>query len=290
MSEEFKEVIRHINRAKAYVNKFEAIRTMQCIVDALELLMKSNSIFGRERFELEILLGEVLRTLASMDEMRNIFPKGLSYKKGQEKTLHGILTKVLKTISEAIEKAEIDKFRKRKNEIDRYMLQGQKLLDEKNFIEARKVLRRTQELFADEPGINQDIGQRLFKAGLAPEALEFFEAAIRQDNRDPRPYSYMINVQESLGELEKAEHYVKEAFKNFGGNERIYLRMAQLAVKLRKWDEAFDAAQQVLELNPYSQEAMEVMKQAKPRVFGRGADGQAAGGQGGSGQPIKFDI
>lgn len=289
MSEEFKEVIRHINRAKAYVNKFEAIRTMQCLVEALDLLMKSNSIFGRERFELEILLGEVLRTLTSMDEMRNIFPKGLTYKKGQERSLHDILTKVLKTISEAIEKAEIDKFRKRKNEIDRYILQGQKLLDEKNHIEARKVLRRAQELFADEPGINQDIGQRLFKAGLAAEALEFFEAAMRQDNRDPRPYSYIINVQEALGELEKAEHFVKEAFKNFGGNERIYLRMAQLAIKMRKWDEAFDSAQQVLELNPFSEEAKEILKQAQPRVFGRGGGGKAEGG-GSPGQPIKFNI
>lgn len=287
MSEESKEVIRHINRAKAYVNKFDSIRTMQCLLDALDQLTKTNNIFGRERFEIEILLGEVLRLLSAMEEMRNIFPRGLTYKKGQERSLHTILSKVLKTINEAIEKAELEKLRKRKNEIDRYLLQGQKLLDEKNMIEARKVLRRAQELFADEPGIHQDIGQRLFKAGLAQEALEFFEAAIRQDNRDSRPYTYLINSLEVLGELEKAEHFVKEAFKIFGGNERIYVRWAQLAQKMRKWDDAFDAAQSALEINPHSREAREIMKQVQPRVFGGGSDGKRVVG---SGQPIKANI
>lgn len=287
MSEEYKEVIRHINRAKAYVNKFDSIRTMQCVVDALEQLMKSNNIFGREKFEVEILLGEVLRLLTSMEEMRSIFPKGLTYKKGQEQALHTTFTKVLKTINEAIEKAEMEKVRKRKNEIDRYLLQGQKLLDEKNHIEARKVLRRAQEMFEDEPGIHQDIGQRLFRAGLAAEALEFFEAAMRQDNRDPRPYTYLINALEIMGELEKAEHFVKEAFKNFGGNERIYVRWAQLAVKMRKWDDAYDAAQSALGLNPHSREAQEIITQVQPRVFGRGPDGKRVTG---SGQPLKVNI
>lgn len=287
MSEESKEAVRHINRAKAYVNKFDAIRTMQCLIDALELLTKANNIFGRERFEIEILMDEVLRLLTAMEEMRNIFPSGLKYKKGKERVLHGLLTKVLQTITEAIEKAEIDKIRKRKNEIDRYLLQGQKLLDEKNHIEARKVFRRAQELFADEPGIHQDIGQRLFRAGLAVEALEFFEAAMKQDNRDPRPYTFMINSLEVMGELEKAEHFVKEAFKNFGGSERIYVRWAQLAEKMRKWDDAFDAAQSALESNPHSREAQAIIKRVKPRVFGRGEDGKR---QPSSGQPIKFNI
>lgn len=286
MSEESKEILRHINRAKAYVNKFDSIRTMQCLLDALDQLMKTNNIFGREKFEIEILLGEVLRMLTAMEEMRNIFPRGLTYKKGQERPLHATLSKVLKTINEAIEKAEIEKVRKRKNEIDRYLLQGQKLLDEKNMIEARKVLRKAQELFADEPGIHQDIGQRLFKAGLAQEAVEFFEAAMRQDNRDPRPYTYLINALESMGELEKAEHFVKEAFKIFGANERIYVRWAQITMKMRKWDDAFDAAQSALGINPHSREAQEVIKVAQPRVFGRGPDGKRVA----SGQALKANI
>jgi len=286
-SEEFREIVRNINRAKAYVNKFEAIRTMQVVVEALEQIMKATNIFGRERFEMEILLDEVLRTLSAMDEMRNIFPKGLTYKKGQERHLHAVLTKVLKTIDEAIERAELDKQRKRKNEIDRYILQGQKLLDEKDHVEARKVLRRAQDLFADEPGISQDIGQRLFKAGLSVESLEFFELAMRQDSRDPRPYTYLINALEAMGELERAEQIVKEAFKHFGASERIYLRMAQIALKLRKWDDAYDAAQEALQLNSFSKEAEEIIRQAQPRIFGRGPDGNPAPR---SDKPVKLNI
>ena len=272
MSAEYKEIMRHINRAKSQVSKMNAIKAMGCVVTCLDE-MASVQLMGREKMEVEILLGEVLRGLSDHPDVRHMFPKGLVYQKGKEKHLRAQLTAVLNEINRAIEQAELNKMRAKVNKIDQTILTGQKLLDENNPLDARKVFRRVQEDYGTEPGVMHDMGARLLKAGLAPESIEYFEEAIKLDARDSRPYVHMVMAYEAIGELDKAEHMLKETLKNFGNNDRVYIRLAKVYLQKRKWSEAYDAAQSALGVNEFNRDAKKIIKQVEPRIFtNRGAN------------------
>ncbi len=269
MKEDAKAIREHVARAKAYASRFEILKTLSSLCDALKML-NTSTVFGREKFEVEILIDEVLRTLSGMSQLKSIFPNGLSLKKGQEAKLYKTLRAIHDKIQTAIEQAEMEKMREYKLSIDKAILAGQKLLDAKNFVEAKRIFRKAADKFADEPGIDQDIGGRLIRAGLPQDALEYLEAAIQKDPRDPRPYTHLVMAYEMLGELEKGIELTRDALRNFGPNDRTYLIQARLFFKLKKWDEAFDAAEAALAINPLAAAAQKIIDKVKPRIFGKG--------------------
>ncbi|WP_029897410.1 hypothetical protein [Desulfohalovibrio reitneri] len=275
MKAEVKEIKEHVARAKAHVTKHDVVRTLDALIDALTGLSKAKQMYGREKFEVEILIDEVLRTLSAQSHMKNLFPKGLTFKRGQEKNLLATLTKLRDRINSAIEKAEQEKMRAYKLSIDEAVLGAQKLLDEGSQDEARRAFRKAADKFADEPGLLQDVGSRLLRGRLVQESVEYLNAAIEQDPRDPRPYTHLVNALEHLGELERAEDVTKNALRNFGPNDRTYTILARIHMKKKEWDEAYDMAQAAMDINPFASEAEKIAKQVKPRIFGRDKNGQS---------------
>jgi tetratricopeptide (TPR) repeat protein len=267
MRDKIKTIKEHIARAKAYAGRMDVIKTLDSLAAALKVYLVTPAV-GRDKAEIEILFAELMRTLNGMSQMKSLFPSGLSFKRGQEKQFLELVTKTNERIRSAIGRAEVSKVRTYKNSIDKAILAGQKLLEEKNLVEARKIFRRASEEFASEPGVFQDIGSRLLMAGMVQESVEYLERAIETAPRDPRPYGFLVAAYEALGELEKAEVAVKNALKNFGPSDRIYLRMAKLYLKMKRWDDAYNSAEAALSLNPLSREAKKVMDQVEPRIFG----------------------
>ncbi|MFW5489275.1 MAG: tetratricopeptide repeat protein [Desulfovibrio sp.] len=285
-----KTIREHVARAKAYASRFEILKTLSSLCDALKLL-NTSKVFGREKFEIEILIDEVLRTLSGMPQLKSIFPNGLSLKKGQEAQLYKTLRTVHDKIQSAIEKAEMEKMRAYKLSIDKAILTAQKFLDEENFADAKRIFRKAADKFADEPGIDQDIGGRLLRAGQAKDALEYLETAIEKDSRDARPYTHLVMAYEMLGELDKGIELTKDALRNFGPNDRTYLIQARLFFKLKKWDEAFDAAEAALAINPLANSAQKIIDKVKPRIFGKGKGvSQVKGKDGREKKVYTFDL
>ncbi len=97
-------------------------------------------------------IDEVFRQLLAMEELKRVLPRGLKYVKGQEKKLAAMLMKIHDTIKNALEKAAVEKVRKQKNQIDKFVLAGQKFLMEKNVKEAKKYFRKITEAFPEERG------------------------------------------------------------------------------------------------------------------------------------------
>lgn len=269
MKENVKEIKEHVARAKAYANKYDIVRSLGSLCDALRVLTTSQ-VVGREKFEIEILINEVLATLSGMSQLKSIFPNGISLKKGQEKPLLKRLSVLHAKIKEAIENAEREKMRAYKVSIDKAILGAQKLLDKGDEAEAKKAFRKAADKFSKEPGVFQDVGSRMLKGGLIQESIEYLEAAIEQDPRDARPYGYLVTALEGLGELEKAEEVTKDALRNFGPNDRTYLILARLYMQMKKWDEAYDAAKAALDHNEFCKEAKKIMDKVAPRIFGKG--------------------
>jgi tetratricopeptide (TPR) repeat protein len=268
MNSETKVIKEHIARAKSYANRYELLKTLSSLCEALELLLQSQ-VFGRDKFEIGILIDEVLRILTSHDSFRELLPAGISFKKGQEKNLYLTLKKIHDHVKNLIEKQELEKTREKMHTIDQLLLEGQAKLDEGETVEARRLFQKVTERFEqDIPGLNVDAGQRLVKAGQFNDAIPFLERSIELDPKDPRPWGLLVTCYEAQGDLDKAVEVIKDVMRRHGANESIYLRFARVLLKQRKWSEAFDACQEAMKFNPYSPEAHKIADKIGPRIFG----------------------
>ncbi len=262
-----KTIKEHIARAKAYVGKQDVLRSLHSLCEALGGLLKAQ-VFGREKFEIIILIEEVMRLLNQYPEVKEAAGGDLTFPKGQEKTLYLGLRRLLASIQETRARGKQEATRAQKMDLDELILAGQAHLNQKNFLEARKFFRRATERYPEERGVLVDVGQRLLKAGQFVEAVEYLERGLERDPTDSRSYTHLVTCFEALVEDEKAEEMLTTILKRFGGNESVFLRLAKLHLKRRKFSEAYDAADQALAKNPLSRDAVKILDAVGPKLYG----------------------
>lgn len=264
-----KSIKENIARAKSYGQRKDYMRCLHALSLSLDELA-SSQVFGREKIEIGILIDEVFRQLMGMEELERVLPRSLKYVKGQEKKLAAVLMKIHDTIKNALEKAAVEKVRKQKNQIDKFVLVGQKFLMEKDVKEAKKYFRKITEAFPEERGLLQDVGSRLVKSGFPSEGVEYLERSIVKIPSDSRPYISLLTAYEMMGEQDKALEVIKDIVRRFGANESIYIRQAKLFLGKRMYTEAYDAAAAALKANPLNREAKKISDKLGPKIFGRG--------------------
>ncbi|MBN2140280.1 MAG: tetratricopeptide repeat protein [Desulfovibrionaceae bacterium] len=261
-----KSIKEHIARAKASIQRKDYLKALKSLCTALELLVQSN-VFGREKFEIGILLSEVLRDLMGVPAISRLFSKPLAYEKGKEKALYRTLRRLHDKMKQAIEDALLQRKRNEYGQLDEMIIAGQEYLAKKEPLEARKLFRKAAEQFPDVPGLLSDLGGRLTRAGLFQEALEYLKRALEADVLDSRAYSYMVMCYEGLGDMPKAEEVIRSVLKRFGANEVLSLRLAKIALDRRNWSEAYEQAEAVLASSPMNTEARRILRAAKAKVF-----------------------
>jgi Flp pilus assembly protein TadD len=265
MNSQARDVKEHFGRAKAYIAKPDAVRALLAYREGLKGLAQG-LVVGRDRIELDVFAGEALRSLNRDDEVRRFAAGELVYAKGQEKQLYLDMTELARKIQAARDKFREGEVRSRKNEIDRLVLKVQQHLAARQLIEARRLIRRLIEEYADEPGLCTDVGTRMMRSGFPEEAIEFLQRAIEQNPRDARPYGGLAMIYEQTGRYDEAEALLKAAAKQFGAGPRIFLRLARLYKLTRRFPEAFDAARTAVELDPSQREAAQIEAEMRARL------------------------
>ncbi len=272
-----KAVREQIARSKFHLQRKDVLRSLRMLAQALEMLAGAQ-IFGRERIEIGILLEEALRLILEQESIKRVLPGGLPYKKGQERELAASLTRMADALETVLEKARLEERRRALAELDNLVLAGQAELDKKQPLDARKHFRKAMELYGEEPGLCVDLGNRLMLAGLAAEAMDYFQKSIELAPNDGRAYAFLAQCLDSLGEGPKAEEVVKAAMRRFGPTEAQYVRLAKGALERKAWDEALVNAQAALGLNPASRDAKRHAEAASAHIYGD-AQGYLKAGQ-----------
>lgn len=278
-----KEIREDIARSRAYANKNDYLRTLECLASAIKGLVTSQ-IFGAEKFEIHAHLDEALRDLNKMKMIKKLFPAGLKYQKGKEKSFHQTLTRLHKKLGQAMEKARVTKLRKRLAVLDDNMIKAANLVKADNKLEARKLFRKISEYFQDIDGIDSDIGNRLTNFGMFAEAVEYLKKTLEGHQNDVRAHNALILCYEGMNEVDKAMEAIKNAMRYIGASEGLYLRMAKLHLAKREWGEVYNNAKSAMDKNPLNAEAKKLMKQAEPRVFS-GTSGKATSKTAAKGKP-----
>ncbi len=184
-----KEIREDIARSRAYAKKNDYLKTLSCLASAIRGLVTSQ-VFGAEKYEIQSHLVEALRDLNKMKMIRKLFPDGLKYQKGKEKAFYQTLDRLHKKLGEAMEKARVDRLRKRLAVLDGNLIKAAQLVKAGTPIEGRKLYAKISEYFADIEGIDSDIGNRMVSMGLFQESVPYLRKALDKQNR-PSPPSRM---------------------------------------------------------------------------------------------------
>lgn len=261
-----KEIREDIARSRAYAKKNDYLKTLSCLASAIKGLVTSQ-VFGAEKYEIQSHLVEALRDLNKMKMIKKLFPAGLKYQKGKEKAFYLTLEKLHKKLGQAMEKARLDKMRKRLAVLDGNLIKASQLIKAGSPIEARKLYAKISEYFADIDGIDSDIGNRMVTLGLFQESVPYLKKALEKQNNDARAHNALILAYEGMHETEQGIAAIKDAMRWLGPSENLYLRMAKLSLEKSDWGEVFNNAKAALDRNPLNTEAAKLMKRAEPKIF-----------------------
>lgn len=270
-----KQAKEHIARAKGALGKADAVKAMQNGFEAARIL-KSGKIFGRERFEVDVLMNEFVVEYNKNPEVRSHFTsRGIHatpycrYERGKEKALMDFFQETIEAFRLEEEKEENKQAEKRENTKQKWLDQAQKLLDEGDTAKAKIYLRRVADTYGDEPGVLTDVGARLLGAGLFFEAGEVLEEAFEKNQKDSKALAYAVKAYRNAREFPKMEKLYKTALKVFGSHPKTLLNMAKMYLDWHKWDEAYNHAKQAYDGDRNLSEAKEIMETTGKRIFTR---------------------
>ncbi|MEW5774202.1 MAG: hypothetical protein AB1916_11840 [Thermodesulfobacteriota bacterium] len=264
----------NVARASRDLLKGDMTKAVGFCCDALKIMIES-TIFGKEKFEVEVHLQEFLKEFNQNPEVKAYFAAKevhtspyVRFARGEERKLLAALSVVLGDLQEAeVQSVEGEKQRQA-DEIRDTLDQGQQLLDSKELPKAKAVLKRLVEKYPKEEGLKTDVGGRLLKAGLFFEAGEILEQAISENPKDSKALALAVQAYKSAREFAKMEVLYKFALKTYGSHPRTLLHMAEMYFEWNKWDDAYNFAKQAYDADNSLDKAKEIMDTTAKRIFG----------------------
>lgn len=263
-----KSIKEDIARATGYARRAEDIKALECASRAFEVFATTKTVVGRAKFELEILLGDMLRELDHLPEIRKRLDKPLAYKRGQEAFYAKALGAMARHVVQARDADAIQRESERRRHLDETLDKARQLLADKNLPVARRVLAVTCEQHAAIPGVYTAAAAILSEAGLHADAVPMAEKGIESDPKDAQAYRIATEACAVIGENAKAADLLREALRQFGAHPRTYITLARVLYKQGKWDQAYDAARAALDRDPELEDAREMVALTEKKVLG----------------------
>ncbi len=253
------EVKNLLGRGKAYLNKKEIIKGIMAICEAMKLFMKSN-IHGKERIEIEILMGEVAQIISTIPEIKEYLPANFGYSKGGEKKflldLVGIIKKIAKEIEEGRNKEEEKKSKEQKKKELFDILQ--EYLMKKDYMDAATVIKKIFSEYGADPAVIVDVAKRFYSSGNYDKTIHFCKQALNKNPKDMNALRLLINAYRCKKDYESAEKCYKKALEFFGEHGNIYFNLSKLYKEWDKGEEAREAIQKAIKLEPDNKEYKEL--------------------------------
>lgn len=263
----------YISRAQASLRRDHVLKSLDAAVGALGLMI-SNRFFGKEKFETEVLMQELIKHLNNHQEIKDYFHARkvfatpfLRYSPGGEAKILPKIKELQQAFLGHMEAREEAEKADRVAEKERLLTKGQELLDAGQAARGKGYLRRVVEHFGSEAGIITEIGRRMLAAKLYPEAAEILEQGIERFPADSKAYALAIQSYTKLQEYEKAEAVFLRALRQFGAHPRTHLNMSRLYLEWRRYDKAYDFAKMAYDKDSSLTDAQTVMEQAGRRIF-----------------------
>ena len=263
-----KSVKEDISRAIGYARRFIAIKALTAGASAFAAYANSTAIIGRAKFELEILLLDMLRELELVPDIKAQLRAPFKFKKGAEKKFAMALAALAMHLEKLEKKAQDTAIHENLKRIAMIFDKAQEAIREKNMPAARRVLSSVCEQNSTEPGIYTKAAKMFADAGLHPDVIPFVEKAMEVNPRDATAFSLAVESCRQIGELEKAEKFLRDALRFFGAHPKTYVSLARVLYQMGRWDQAYDAARAAYDRDSSLAEAKEILDLTERRVMG----------------------
>lgn len=269
-----KMVRENIARASRDLLKGDMARAVGFCCDALKIMIES-TIFGKEKFEVEVHLQDFLKEFNQHSDVKAYFAAKdihttpyVRFARGEERKLLAAFAAVLTDLQQAEAQTAEGAKQIQADDIRDTLDQGQQLLDSKEMPKAKAVLKRLVEKYPSEEGLKTEVGGRLLKAGLFFEAGEILEQAISENPKDSKALALAVQSYKSAREFTKVEVLYKFALKTYGTHPKTLLHMAEMYMDWNKWDDAYNCAKQAYDADSSLDKAKEIMDATAKRIFG----------------------
>ena len=263
-----KSVKEDISRATGYARRMEAVKALRCAGRAFDGFAGSSRIMGRAKIELEILLGDMLRELELVPEIKGLLRGSFVFKRGSEQQFALALAAVAMRVEHLRQADEEKALDDRLARIATAFDKARQALRESSLPMARRVLSSVCEHNPLEPNIWTNAAKVLAEAGLHADAIPFAEKALEINPKDAVACGLAVEACRSIGELPKAESLLRAALRSFGAHPRTFVSLAKVLYQMGKWDQAYDAARGAFDRDPSLDEAREILELTEQRVMG----------------------
>lgn len=269
-----KMVRENVARASRDLLKGDMARAVSFCCEALRIMIES-TIFGKEKFEVEVHLQDFLKEFNQHPDVKAYFAARdvhttpyVRFARGEERKVLGTMSAILSELQHAETRNAEDEKQRKAEDIRDTLDQGQQFLDSRELPKAKAVLKRLVEKYPQEEGLKTEVGGRLLKAGLFFEAGEILEQAIAENPKDSKALSLAVQSYKSAREFPKMEALYKFALKTYGSHPRTLLHMAEMYLEWSKWDDAYNYAKQAHDADGSLDRAREIMDATAKRIFG----------------------
>ncbi|MBL8721644.1 MAG: zinc-ribbon domain-containing protein, partial [Myxococcales bacterium] len=133
----------------------------------------------------------------------------------------------------------------------RALLKQEKALDAKNLLLPIK-----DPPFAGEIGFWLGQAEEKLSPDKPQEAMKIYEAAIKAQPGEARPYVALAHLQTKAGKVEDADSTLTQAVKSVPPSERLYLSIGELRFRQERYKLAVEQFDRALELQPENVEAL----------------------------------
>lgn len=263
-----KSVKEDIARATGYARRFMAVKALRAGASAFEGYSSSTTIMGRAKFELEVLMMDMLRELELVQDIKAKIKGPFKYARGTEAKFALALSALAMHLEMQERKAQEAQVQERLGRIANAFDKARESLLEKNLPAARRILNTVCEQNPAEPNIYTNAAKLLGEAGLYPDVLSFAEKAMEINPKDAQAFGLAVEAARQVGELPKAEALLRDALRNFGAHPRTYVSLARVLYQMGRWDQAYDAARAAYDRDNTLEEAREIVELTEKRVMG----------------------
>ncbi|MCT4535039.1 hypothetical protein [Halodesulfovibrio sp.] len=180
MKDDSKAAKEHIARAKAYFQRHDVLRATASVIAALRLVL-TGKVTGIDRITIDSALKEVLHNMNRVSEVKTMFPKGLVYAKGQEKTVHDSLVKLFLELRKAQESESYQEQLKRKLTLDKALNRGRRYLAAGNVNDALDAFKEAASCYVDEHSIFRMMGEWCMACKQPKLAVRYLKKAATVD-------------------------------------------------------------------------------------------------------------
>ncbi|MEZ0574802.1 tetratricopeptide repeat protein [Halodesulfovibrio aestuarii] len=180
MKDDSKAAKEHIARAKAYFQRHDILRTTASVIASLRLVL-AGKVTGIDRITVDSALKEVLHNMNRVTEVKKMFPRGILYAKGHEKTVHDSLVKLFLELKKIQDSESYNEQRNRKLTLDKALNRGRRYLSSGKLQDATEAFEEAKALYVDEHSMFRMIGEWCLACKQPKMAMKYLKKAVAVD-------------------------------------------------------------------------------------------------------------